>query len=219
MKTIEFEGILIEHRVQRRLRHTYLSIEGERVILKSPSVSKRYIQEVLNEKRGWLLKKLEEQRSRVPLSCQWGTEVFYHGEVVPLAGNAAFDDLEHALSKLRNHDDASLERCYDRFYKMRSMDYLGERMSVFEGVMGVAAAVLKVRKMKRRWGSCSSRGVITFNSHLIKLPEPLIDYVVVHELAHLKEMNHSKAFYRVIAQVMPDFKAREKQLKGYRLDL
>jgi predicted metal-dependent hydrolase len=219
LKTIEFEGILIEHRVQRRLKHTYLSVEGERVVLKSPPVSRRYIDEVLNEKRGWLLKKLEEQRSRVALSCRWGSEVFYHGAVVPLEGNDAFDDLSHAISKLRNIDDVSLERCYDTFYKKRSMDYLGERMSTFERVMGVSATVLKVRKMKRRWGSCSSRGVITFNSHLIKLPEPLIDYVVVHELAHLKEMNHSKAFYRVIEQVMPDYRMREKAIKGYMLDL
>ena len=71
------------------------------------------------------------------------------------------------------------------------------------------------RFMKSRWGSCSSRGSISLNTHLVKLPDALVDHVVVHELCHLRHMNHGKAFYRLMDAALPDWRARREALRQY----
>lgn len=72
-----------------------------------------------------------------------------------------------------------------------------------------------VKIYKRRWGSCSRRGNLNFNYRIIFLPSELADYIVVHELCHLGEMNHSKKFWRLVAKVMPDYAARRRGLRRY----
>ncbi len=71
---------------------------------------------------------------------------------------------------------------------------------------------LKLRKMRRRWGSCNSRGLVTLNTHLIKAPLAFIDYVILHELCHLRELNHSRRFYRLMDQVLPEWRKIKQQL-------
>mgnify|MGYP000081506246 CR=1 FL=1 len=83
----------------------------------------------------------------------------------------------------------------------------------WEPLMGVHCTGWQLREMKTRWGSCSSKGNLNFNWRLIFAPEEVVDYIVVHELAHRKEMNHSRAFYNVVASVLPDYKVQEKWLK------
>ena len=83
--------------------------------------------------------------------------------------------------------------------------------------LGLRKPQLTVRKMKARWGSCSRSGEICLNSLLIQKPEAAIDYVVTHELCHLREFSHSKAFYALLDRVMPDWRARERLL-GDQLD-
>jgi predicted metal-dependent hydrolase len=74
---------------------------------------------------------------------------------------------------------------------------------------------LVVRAMSRRWGSCSPKGTITLNVALVKVPLAFIDYVIVHELCHLKIHNHSPAFYRLLTRVMPDWRSRKERLEGF----
>ena len=72
---------------------------------------------------------------------------------------------------------------------------------------------ISIREQKTRWGSCSSKGNLNFNWRLILAPEEVLDYVVVHELAHRREMNHSKAFYAIVESVLPDYRKAQKRLK------
>ena len=74
---------------------------------------------------------------------------------------------------------------------------------------------ITIREQKTRWGSCSSKGNLNFNWKLIRMPEEILDYVVVHELAHRKEMNHSRQFYQTVASVLPDYRQRERWLKEH----
>ncbi len=83
--------------------------------------------------------------------------------------------------------------------------------------MGVEPARVTLRAMQRKWGSCSRRGHITLNTALCWLPPRLAEYVVVHELAHLRVFNHSKDFKAVLAQHLPDWEARAGELRAYRL--
>ncbi len=95
----------------------------------------------------------------------------------------------------------------------RALDYIPERVQYFAGRMGVAYGRITIRNQKTRWGSCSSKGNLNFNCLLMLTPPEVIDYVVVHELCHRKEMNHSKAFWAEVAGVLPDYREQVKWLK------
>lgn len=80
-------------------------------------------------------------------------------------------------------------------------------------ILGVSYGRIAIRHQRTRWGSCSSRGNLNFNCLLMAAPDYVQNYVVVHELAHLKEMNHSKRFWAVVADVLPDYKEARRWLK------
>lgn len=99
----------------------------------------------------------------------------------------------------------------------RAKKIFPERISYFAQRMNVTYGRVTLREQKTRWGSCSSKGNLNFNWKLVLLPEELLDYVVVHELAHRIEMNHSQDFWRIVERVLPDYRERRKQLKTYRI--
>lgn len=95
----------------------------------------------------------------------------------------------------------------------KALKYIPERVAHFARIIGVDYGRITIRNQKTRWGSCSSKGNLNFNCLLMMTPPEVIDYVVVHELCHRKEMNHSKAFWNEVEKVMPDYKAYIKWLK------
>lgn len=99
------------------------------------------------------------------------------------------------------------------FYIKRARDILRQRVDYYAPRMGVTYGRLTVREQRTRFGSCSSKGNLSFNWKLILMPEEVLDYVVVHELAHRKMMNHSKQFYAIVQGVLPDYKSRQQWLK------
>lgn len=92
-----------------------------------------------------------------------------------------------------------------------------ERLEFFNANYGFAYKKVAIRNQKSRWGSCSKAGNLNFNYRLILLPPPLVDYVIVHELCHLTEFNHSKNFWALVAQTVPDHVRLQKELKQVRL--
>ena len=90
---------------------------------------------------------------------------------------------------------------------------LGERVRQYSRLLGVTVGRIRVRCQKTRWGSCSAKKNVNFNCLLMLCPEEVRDYVVVHELCHLKEMNHSPRFWREVERLLPDYAARRKWLK------
>ena len=99
----------------------------------------------------------------------------------------------------------------------KALKYIPERVAYFSKIIGVTYGRITIRNLKTRWGSCSSAGNVNFNYQLYYLPDELLDYVVVHELAHRRHMNHSKEFWSEVARYCPDYRARRKQLKEYQL--
>lgn len=92
-----------------------------------------------------------------------------------------------------------------------------ERVAYFAQRMGVTYNRITIREQKTRWGSCSSRGNLNFNWQLVRTSPELLDYVVVHELAHRREMNHSAAFWAIVEHELPDYRERRRKLKEYTL--
>ena len=105
------------------------------------------------------------------------------------------------------------EAVFERWYRLRARELLTARVLHFAGTMGIAAPRLRITGAVRRWGSCSATGTVCFAWRLIMAPADVIDYVVVHELCHLRAMNHSPDFWAAVASVMPDYTERRKWLR------
>ena len=100
-----------------------------------------------------------------------------------------------------------------KYYRNLAREVLGARTGYYARKMGVTYGRISIREQKTRWGSCSSVGNLNYNWKLVLMPPGVLDYVVVHELAHRREMNHSAAFWKVVATWMPDYKKYRKWLR------
>ncbi len=99
------------------------------------------------------------------------------------------------------------------FYKAKAREYLPERTRYWSQITGLIPSYIHITSAKKRFGSCNGKNGICFSYRLMAYDEKVIDYVILHELAHIKHKDHSKAFYSLIYQFMPDYKSRENILK------
>jgi predicted metal-dependent hydrolase len=104
-------------------------------------------------------------------------------------------------------------------HKKRAYTILKERVDHFSRIYRVFSVPLSIRNSKTRWGSCSSKQRLSLHYGLIFLPDHLRDYVVVHEICHLHHMNHSAAFWNLVAQTIPDYQTAKTALRRYSLSL
>jgi hypothetical protein len=113
-----------------------------------------------------------------------------------------------------------VKRAVDHWYRKRSQHTLGRYLARCQAVThrhGLPEPKLMIRRMQRRWGSCSPAGRITLNLKLVQVPVHCIEYVIMHELCHLKHPNHSKAFYALLTRCQPDWRKRKAVLDRFRL--
>ena len=97
--------------------------------------------------------------------------------------------------------------------RRRAAEAMKTRCSYYAPIMGVSYGTVTVREQKTRWGSCSAKGNLNFNWKLVLMPQEILDYVVVHELAHRIHMDHSAAFWAEVGKILPDYKERRQWLK------
>ncbi|MBU1213721.1 MAG: M48 family metallopeptidase [Gammaproteobacteria bacterium] len=188
--------------------------------------TEKWLHSVLQDKASWVLEKLENwQAAKVtPVIWQDGASIPFRGEVFTLRvvpdlfgapprfqGESLIMPLDGVVTAMR------IEKLVSQWYREQALQVFEECVAHFAPMMDVTPRTLRVSSARTQWGSCSARGVVSLNWHLVKLSLPLIDYVVVHELAHLKEMNHSAAFWRVVESACPDYKELRKQLRGIRV--
>ena len=154
--------------------------------------SQRDIERILKEKEGWIQKHIEKIREQEAKRKETQGEYGEHGESV---------EREYLSRK-------EIQKLTEK-----ALEYIPKRVSYFAKQIGVTYGRMTIRNQKTRWGSCSSKGNLNFNCLLMLTPPEVIDYVVVHELCHRKEMNHSKAFWAEVEEVLPDYKEQVKWLK------
>ena len=116
-------------------------------------------------------------------------------------------------------DNGTLELALEQWYRAEAARLIDERTDKLSSNMGISYKRIVIRGQKTRWGSCSRKKNLSFNWKLMMAPEPVIDYVIIHELAHLKEMNHSKRFWELVAEYCPEWRERKKWLKQHEANL
>jgi predicted metal-dependent hydrolase len=130
------------------------------------------------------------------------------------------DWIEKTLAKVRAREAApKLTEAEIRELTALAKKKIPPLVVAWADVVGVTYGRITIRCQKTRWGSCSSKGNLNFNCLLMRTPDDIVDYVVVHELCHLKEMNHSPKFWAEVEKILPDYKDRRKWLKDHESEI
>ncbi|MBI3415165.1 MAG: M48 family metallopeptidase [Verrucomicrobia bacterium] len=165
---------------------------------------------------GWIEQQLEKRaaQSYVPIIWRPGQEIFFRGEQVTItacqaSGRICFGDQELGATQLEGDLRPLIER---RLYRMASVE-LPARTLELAARCELPVQRVVVRNQRSRWGSCSIKRTISLNWRLIQTPDWVRDYIIIHELMHLREMNHSPRFWRCVSEVDPNFRVAERWLK------
>ena len=158
------------------------------------------------------------RRPSRPKEWTVGTEILFRGETLKLeAGvNGESGKIRFGSEAIRVRDPAGdLRPAVERHLWKLAMRELPPRVLEFAAQHQLQVNRVSVRNQKSRWGSCSRRGTISLNWRLIQSPAFVQDYIILHELCHLRHMNHSRRFWREVERVCPDFEAAERWLKQH----
>ena len=189
------------------------------LIVRAPlHASDTQIMEIVQKKAGWIREKKAWARLNFLKTRQ---RDYVNGEIFWYLGNKYnLEIIEHAGSQLAFKDKFFLAHravpkarlIFEAWYREQARLVIGGRVEWYAKKTGLSYNRIKITSATTRWGSCSSRGNLNFTWRLVMAPLPVIDYVVVHELAHLLERRHSKAFWLKVMAILPDYKRRKKWL-------
>lgn len=216
-------------RSRRRTIGFYVDDDGLRVT--APRwVSLVEIESAIIEKSRWILRKLvewrEHARRRERLSVRWedGGTVAYLGRSLTMRVDATSRGPQVDGDTLRvglpaGADAGQLRDAVQAWLQAQARQLFARRLPVYSARLGRAPTRWQLSSARTRWGSCAPDGSIRLNWRLVHFPLEIVDYVVVHELAHLKEMNHGPRFWATVQTMLPEFEAARRQLKDYPDDL
>lgn len=212
---------MIEYTLVRTKRKTIaLYVRNGDVEVRVPlKMHKKDIDKFVSSKAKWIEDKLTQSNEcsnkRKNFNLTYGDLIIYRGSQYPIVakpGNRIGFDGEcfYVPQDLPNEQ---IKSACIQIYRILAKRDLTNRTLEYTKKMRVIPSTIKINKAKTRWGSCSSKKSLNFSWRLIMAEDDVIDYVVVHELAHIKEMNHSAKFWSIVENVMPDYKVRQRKLK------
>jgi len=234
MQQIKLGNQLINYKIIRSNRKTMgIIVDNEsNLIVRSPkNTAETKIEKVLKKKTSWILSKLKEMDKIKPAPKE---KEFMSGEKLTYLGRryrlevspAETSNTEVKLyqgkfiidypEKLKKDDEQRREEIRDaliEWYREHAKEKINERVEKYKIKLDVEPNNVVVKKQKKRWGSCSSKGNLNFNWRIILAPMSIVDYLVVHELTHLLHDNHSREFWATVGSIIPDVKAKREWLK------
>lgn len=204
-------------RTNRRSISISISQKGE-VIIKAPrNCPINEIQAVVDKKENWV----NLHRERILNNHNLNQQIFNYNDIlfcgqvyhIVYDDKATKIDLKEDYCVIPQKYSTQISKYLTKWFKKIGTSILWGRVQYFADLMQVSPTKVRLSNAKGCWGSCNSLGVISLNWRLIMVPHDLIDYVVVHELSHLLQMNHSQLFWNVVKSVLPDYQNRRKLLK------
>ncbi|KID58573.1 hypothetical protein JF50_01430 [Pseudoalteromonas luteoviolacea] len=207
-------------KLSRRRKTVAISVKPQGIVVHAPyGICEKWLNGWLLSKQAWVEQKqqlvAEKQAHTGEQQLEW---VNIYGKPYALNFGATMSFIDHQnncihlkslLTAQRNKQVSEI----NELLTSELIGYLEERLPYFEALMGSKYKILKVRFYKRRWGSLSSKGVLAFNCALTCAPKWVIDYVIVHELAHYYVMAHNQAFWDIVRRYYPEFKKAKTYLK------
>lgn len=211
-------------------RSVAIAVRGGEVSLSAPmGVCERELQQWLAGKRGWVLAKLKQQNLHaleIP-SRHYGNgdSLYYLGAEYPLQVMAAarssvsFSHNDGFVVALANSGarpvSARVQTLLQKWFKRRALDLLCAKTQLLCARMNLTVNDVCVRRTKSKWGHCTSKGVIQYNWLILCAPEPVVDYLIAHEVCHLRHHNHSSAFWGLVESVCQDYTDHKVWLQRY----
>lgn len=172
-----------------------------------------------NQKTDWIKNRYAMLKTQKEKLLLFGEELFieqiktgktkYHNFTLEGKNNLSIVSPENST--------ASIDSLYDWYLKRFAKLFLIKRTNFIAEEYGFVLNRVSIRAQQTKWGSCSSKKNINLNYKLVSLPERLIDYLIIHELCHLKEMNHSSKYWAEVEKILPDYKKLEKELRKYKI--
>jgi len=213
------------HIVNPKLKHIYLTFDHEgNLVIKSPKVTQKKIEQLLLKKSSWInnaRKRLQQKKGR-SLDFSRDKELYFMGKRYPLTlmqhskkrtdldfNGEAFTLFYHT------YDESVFQTHLDRFYKTEAQKHIPSHVAFWSEQMCLTPTHVRFRKTKRQWGSCSVKNVLSFNTMMMKLPDDVIQYIIIHELAHIKHKHHQKSFWQLVEAYLPDYRNQVAELKNY----
>lgn len=207
-------------RSKRKTASIYVERDGQITVIVPDDLSSRQISDLLESRRKWIYKNLADwhdlNATKVEREYVNGEGFLYLGRSYRL--KLVKDQEEPLLLKdgyfcLRTDQKASAAAAFRTFYRAKGLVRIGDRAAYYESKMGVTAKSVRVLDLKNRWASCSADGHLNFHWKCMMAPTTILDYIVVHELAHLHYPNHTAAFWNEVDKVMPDCRERKDWLR------
>ncbi|MBX9747716.1 MAG: M48 family metallopeptidase [Hyphomonadaceae bacterium] len=213
IETIDGKRVPVKLIVNPRARNVSVRIDPTRREAIATAPSKRYLKHAAQfaaERAGWIA----EELSRLPkgVSLTPGAFVYFRGVEHELAfqrgrGPARVEPGLIPRLIVQASDPALFESRVVRFFKEQAREELIDRVARHAVTLGVKPVKIQVKELRSRWGSCSVDGVLSFSWRLILAPPFVLDYLAAHEVAHLREMNHSRRFWAHVKRCMPNYEA------------
>ncbi|HEX6817884.1 MAG TPA: SprT family zinc-dependent metalloprotease [Ktedonobacterales bacterium] len=225
-------AISYQMRVSARARTIRLVIRPETgleiVLPRGASVARA--EQALQEKAGWIVRTLDRvvaETAGEPAPLTSGRLLPFAGRQLSLALQSGAPDgrfraaLDADTLRLTTADASqeTVRAALVAWYRKQARAMIAERLALWNAHYHFSFGRVSIKEQKSRWGSCSRQGNLNFNWRLLLAPLSVLDYVVIHELAHLKELNHSPRFWAIVAQTCPDYAAKRKWLRQHGRDL
>lgn len=241
IKTLIYKDEKIEYKVNiGKRKRIYLHIENGELEVRVPyRISELEIERVVSEKSRWIYNNLKKYPKKEIKEIKYKNgDVFYilgKGYILNIKYDSLNKDvilrddnlnilevhLKNSYLNNKNYDEndekSKIKNLINKYYINIADEEISFSMEKLIKETGLIPDNFKIRNFKRAWGNCSSKKVISLNNELVKYSRNAIDYVCLHELCHLKQMNHSKMFWNLVSSYMPNYKIAEKELKERRV--
>jgi predicted metal-dependent hydrolase len=215
----------MDYQLKRSKRISGLKMEinqsGKLIVTAPYLLPEIMIKKMVNSKKDWILKNQEKAKKYQSQIAKDEVYIFdkkYRVKIDNQADNSEIKVWGDKLlvNNLSPKTTKQNQEKIDRFLKNTASKYLVKRTKVISQKMGINYGRVSIRQQKSRWGSCSSQGNLNFNWRLVHYPPKIIDYVIIHELAHRKELNHSKRFWDIVRKYDPEYPIHKSKLNKRR---
>lgn len=227
---IKYEDDIIKYRIDRAKRkNVYIVIKNKEVIIKVPKILNDYsVKKIIDSKKDWIYKKIKNNIVKKEKEYINNEQFYILGNLYNL--KISYDYIKKSNVFLKDNNlivvlpisyckfkevviKDKIEKLVDKLYYDITENKVKEKIYDMAKNVSLYPKEFKIKKLKRAWGICSSKKVITINSKLSMYSDEVIEYVLLHEICHLKYMNHSKDFWNMVSYYMPNYSVIRKFLK------